>query len=80
MSTQKPPEEEQPDNDQEEWPAPDPEELRLLEEHLDQLEKEGVLVKGDGIRGNLKPVAYIPGAVERFFAARGTKPKPRDQW
>ena len=40
MSTQKPPEEEQPDNNPEEWPAPDPEELRLLEEHLDQLEKE----------------------------------------
>ncbi len=80
MRTQKPPEEGQPDNEPEEWPAPDPEELRLLEEHLDQLEKEGVLMRGDGIRRSLKTVAYIPGAVERFFAARGSKPKPRDQW
>ena len=59
-------------DDQEEWPAPDPEELRLLEEHLDQLEKEGVLIKGEGIRGNLKPVAYIPGALERFLEDRGS--------
>ena len=48
MSTEKPPDEGQFDNEQEEWPAPDPEELRLLEEHLDQLEKEGVLIKGEG--------------------------------
>ena len=79
MSNESKPAGQQPD-DQEDWPAPDPEELRLLEEHLDQLEKEGVLMRGDGIRGSLKTVAYIPGAVERFFAARGTKPKPRDQW
>ena len=80
MSAQQPPAQRHDDGSQEEWPAPDPEELRLLEEHLDQLEKEGVLMKGDGIRGSLKTVAHIPGAVERFFAARGTKPKPRDQW
>ncbi|MDE2786834.1 MAG: hypothetical protein OXL37_09250 [Chloroflexota bacterium] len=80
MSTQKPPEEGKSDNEPGEWPAPDPEELRLLEEHLDQLEKEGVLMRGEGRRDNWEPVAYIPGAVERFFAARGTKPKPREQW
>ena len=72
MSTQKPPEEGQSDNEPEEWPAPDPEELRLLEEHLDQLEKEGVLMRGEGIRGSLKPVAYIPGALERFLEDRGS--------
>ena len=80
MSDQNTPVEQRFDDDQEEWPAPDPEELRLLEEHLDQLEKEGVLIKGEGRRDNWQPVAYIPGAVERFFKARGTKPKPREQW
>ena len=38
----------------EEWLDPDADELRRLEEHLDQLEEEGVLVKGDGIRGSLR--------------------------
>lgn len=80
MSAQQPPAQRHDDGSQEEWPAPDPEELRLLEEHLDQLEKEGVLFKGEGRRDNWEPVAYIPGAVERFFAERGTKPKPREQW
>ena len=77
MSAQKPPAHRQFDDNEEEWPDPDAEELRLLEEHLDQLEKEGVLIKGDGIRGSLKTVAYIPGAVDRFLAERGSKPK---QW
>ena len=76
MGEQQPPAGRQDNSDKEDWPAPDPEELRLVEEHLDQLEKEGVLIKGDGIRGSLKPVAYIPGAVERFMAERGSKPKP----
>ncbi len=77
MSEQQPPAGRQNDSSQEDWPEPDAEELRLLEEHLDQLEKEGVLIKGDGIRGSLKPVAYIPGAVDRFLAERGSK---RKQW
>ena len=78
MSEQQPPAAGQDNSNEEEWPEPDVEELRLLEEHLDQLEKEGVLAKGDGIRGNLRQeVAYIPGAVERFFAERGSKPKPK---
>ena len=58
-------------DDQEERPEPNADELRLLEEHLDRLEKEGVLKKGEGIRGSLRPIAHIPGALERFLAARG---------
>lgn len=54
MSAQKPPDADRFDSEQEKWPDPDPEELRLLEEHLDQLEKEGILIKGDGIRGSLR--------------------------
>ena len=54
MSAQKPPDAGRIDSEQEKWPEPDPEELRLLEEHLDHLEKEGVLIKGDGIRGSLR--------------------------
>lgn len=54
MSAQKPPAHRQFDGDEEEWPEPDPEELRLVQEHLDQLEKEGILIKGDGLRGSLR--------------------------
>ena len=75
MSAQKPPAHRQFDNNEEERPEPEAEKLRLLEEHLDQLEKEGVLIKGDGIRVGLKTVAYIPGAVDQFLAERGSKPK-----
>ena len=75
MSEQQPPAAGQDNSNEEEWPEPDAEELRLLEEHLDHLENEGVLMRGDGIRDNLKPVAYIPGAVARFLAARGSKSK-----
>ena len=119
MSEQQPPAAGQDNSNEEEWSEPDAEELRLLEEHLDHLEKEGVLAKGDGIRGNLrhgaaeaigtagsesveeseelrllfkqldelrakgiisggegprdslKPVAHIPGALERFLKCRG---------
>ena len=54
MSEQQPPADRQNDSNQEDWPELDAEELRLLEEHLDQLEKEGVLITGDGIRGSLQ--------------------------
>ena len=54
MSAQKPPAHRQFNDNEEEWPWPDAEELRLLHEHLDQLEKEGVLIKGDGLRGSLR--------------------------
>ena len=73
MSTQQPPAGRQDDSNQEDWPEPDADELRRLEEHLAELRKQGVLVKGDGIRGSLRTVAYIPGAVERFLAARGSR-------
>ena len=76
MSAQQPPAGRQDDNNQEHWPEPDAEELRLLVEHLAELREQGVIIKGDGIRGSLKPVAYIPGAVDRFLAAQGSKPKP----
>ena len=77
MDAQKPPDAGRFDSEQEKWPEPDPEELRLVQEHLDQLEKEGILIKGEGRRDNWEPVAYIPGAVERFLAERGSKPKPK---
>ncbi len=55
MSAQEPPAQRHGDGSQEAWPAPDPKELRLLEEHLDQLEKEGVLMRGEGRRDILQP-------------------------
>lgn len=55
---------------QDENPEYDAEELRLLEEHLAELREQGVLVKGEGIRGSLRQVAYIPGALESFLAQR----------
>ena len=54
MSAQQPPAGRQDDSSQEDWPEPDAEELRLLEEHLAELREQGVLIKGDGIRGNLR--------------------------
>ena len=77
MSEQQPPAGRQDDSNQESWPEPDAEELRRLEECLAELREQGVLVKGDGKRGSLKMVAYVPGAVERFLERRGSKPK---QW
>ena len=74
MSEQQPPAAPQNDSNQEDWPEPDPEELRRLEECLAELREQGVLVKGDGIRGSLKMVAYRPGALNRFLIARGSKP------
>ena len=70
MSAQQPPAGRQDDSSQEDWPEPDAEELRLLEEHLAELREQGILIKGDGIRGSLRTVAYIPGALERFLAER----------
>lgn len=54
MSAQKPPAHRQFNDNEAEWPEPDAEELRLLHEHLDQLEKEGVLMRGEGRRDNLR--------------------------
>ena len=58
------------DDDREEWPAPDPEELRLLEERLEELRAEGILSGSAGPRSTLRPIAHIPGALERFLKRR----------
>ena len=71
MSAQKPPDAGRFDSEQEKWPEPDPEELRLLEERLEELRAEGILSGGTGPRESLKPVAHIPGALARFLAERG---------
>ena len=74
MSAQQPPAGRQDDSNQEDWPEPDADELRRLEEHLEELREQGILIKGAGLRGRLKSVAYIPGALDRFLEARGSKP------
>lgn len=58
-------------DDPEDWPAPDPEELRRLQERLEELRAEGILSGDAGPREPLKPVAHIPGALARFLAERG---------
>ena len=73
MSTQQPPAGRQDDSNQEDWPEPDADELRRLEEQMEELHEQGILIKGAGLHGRLTPVAYIPGAVERFLAARGSR-------
>ena len=54
MSEQQPPAAPQNNSNQDAWPEPDAEELRLLEEHLEELRKQGVIIKGDGIRGTIR--------------------------
>ena len=120
MSEQQPPAGQQNDSNQDDWPEPDAEELRLLEEHLEELREQGVIIKGDGIRDSiraglakkpageaesgaeeeseelrqlyrqlaqlrakgiisggegprdsLRPIAHVPGALERFLKCRG---------
>ena len=73
MSEQQPPAGRQDESNQDDWPEPDPDELRLLEEQMEELREQGILIKGAGLHGRLEPVAYIPGAVERFLAARGSR-------
>ncbi len=58
------------DDDREEWPAPDPEELRLLEERLEELRAEGILSGSAGPRSTLRAIAHVPGALERFLKRR----------
>ena len=71
MSAQKPPARRQFDDDAEEWPEPEADELRRLEERLEELRAEGIISGGAGPREPLKPVAHIPGALARFLAERG---------
>lgn len=41
-----------------------------MERRLDEMRREGTLVRQPGPRGFLRPVATIPGAVERFLTER----------
>ena len=43
---------------------------RTSEERLDELERRGELVRAKGPRKPLRPIATIPGALERFLADR----------
>ena len=51
-------------------PASAPDTRTPLEKRLDEMEREGTLVRQPGPRGFLRPVATIPGALERFLAER----------
>ncbi|MDE2786836.1 MAG: hypothetical protein OXL37_09260 [Chloroflexota bacterium] len=55
-------------DDQEDWLAPDPDELRRLQERLAELRAKGIISGDEGPRDSLKPVAHIPGALARFLA------------
>lgn len=70
MSANEQPDWEQVDDDQEERPEPNADELRILEEQLAELQEQGILIPGEGKRGSLRPVAHVPGALERFLADR----------
>lgn len=41
-----------------------------LEKRLADLREQGILSGGDGSRETLRPVAHVPGALERFLKAR----------
>ena len=49
----------------------DDEELCALDERLAELRAKGIISGGEGPRESLKPVAHIPGALERFLKNRG---------
>ena len=51
-------------------PVPAPDTRTPLEKRLDEMRREGTLVRQPGPRGFLQPVATIPGALERFLAER----------
>ena len=51
--------------------APEPDEMRRLEERLEELRAEGILSGAAGPRKPMKPVAYRPGALKRFLDERG---------
>ena len=51
--------------------AADDAELRALDERLAELRAKGIISGGEGPRESLKPVAHIPGALERFLKNRG---------
>ena len=41
-----------------------------LEKRLVELRAQGILSGGEGPRETLRPVAHVPGALERFLKAR----------
>ncbi len=43
---------------------------KTIEERLDELRQSGVLVRSGEPRKPFRPVAHIPGALERFLADR----------
>ena len=43
---------------------------QTIEERLEELTRRGVLTPPTGPRREFRPVAHIPGAVERFLAER----------
>ena len=68
MNAQKPPAHRQFDDNEEEWPEPDPEELRQLLKQVAELRAKGIISGGDGPRDSLKPTAQVPGALARLLA------------
>ena len=49
---------------------PYPNSADKLEQHLEELRRRGVLQPGYGPKGEFKPVATVPGALERFLKER----------
>ena len=50
---------------------PYPNSTDKVEQHLEELRRRGVLQPGYGPRGEFKPIATVPGALERFLKERG---------
>lgn len=42
-----------------------------LEQHMEEMRRRGVLQPAKGPRGEFKPIATVPGALERFLKERG---------
>ena len=51
-----------------------------FEERLAELERRGVLVRSKGPRKPLRPIATVPGALERFLAERGRSWEPYEPY
>ena len=51
--------------------APSPEKLGKHEAYTEELRRRGILRPAYGPKRPFKPVAHIPGALERFLADRG---------
>ena len=50
--------------------AADDAELRALDERMAELRARGIIGGGEGPRGSLRPIAHVPGALERFLKRR----------